>query len=73
MVPEEMSQLADLFPGFASHWIDTQAGKIFARAHGVGPLCFVHFNLVALFGEGERHQTPHESGAQHHTAQRAHA
>jgi hypothetical protein len=28
---------------------------------------------VALFGKGERHQTPHESGAQHHTAQRAHA
>jgi haloacetate dehalogenase len=42
-----MSQLADLFPGFASHWIDTQAGKIFARAHGAGPA------LVLLHGFGE--------------------
>jgi haloacetate dehalogenase len=38
-----MSDLADLFPGFASHWIDTQAGKIFARAGGRGPaLALVH-------------------------------
>jgi haloacetate dehalogenase len=27
----------DLFPGFASHWIDTEAGRIFARAKGDGP------------------------------------
>ena len=32
-----MPDLADLFPGFASHWIDTSAGKIFARAGGAGP------------------------------------
>src|ERR1700681_3756850 len=32
-----MSDLADLFPGFAAHWIDTAAGKIFARAGGSGP------------------------------------
>ena len=32
-----MPDLADLFPGFASHWIDTSAGKIFARAGGNGP------------------------------------
>ena len=32
-----MSDLADLFTGFASHWIDTPAGKIFARSHGSGP------------------------------------
>ena len=32
-----MSGLADLFPGFASHWIDTSVGKIFARAGGSGP------------------------------------
>jgi haloacetate dehalogenase len=44
-----MSELADLFPGFASHWIDTQAGKIFARSHGAGPA------LVLLHGFGETH------------------
>ncbi|MGH6683303.1 MAG: alpha/beta fold hydrolase [Pseudolabrys sp.] len=32
-----MPDLADLFPGFASHWIDTSAGKIFARGGGNGP------------------------------------
>jgi haloacetate dehalogenase len=32
-----MSDLADLFPGFASHWIDTSVGKLFARASGNGP------------------------------------
>jgi haloacetate dehalogenase len=31
------SDLADLFPGFASHWIDTSIGRIFARAGGRGP------------------------------------
>ena len=32
-----MPDLADLFPGYASHWIDTSAGKIFARSGGNGP------------------------------------
>jgi haloacetate dehalogenase len=32
-----MSDLADLYPGYQSHWIDTAAGKIFARAGGQGP------------------------------------
>src|SRR5258706_12313652 len=32
-----MSDLAALYPGFAAHWIDTAAGKIFARAGGSGP------------------------------------
>jgi haloacetate dehalogenase len=32
-----MADLADLFPGFASHWIDTSVGKIFARSGGSGP------------------------------------
>jgi haloacetate dehalogenase len=27
----------DLFPGFESHWIGTQAGRIFARSGGDGP------------------------------------
>ena len=31
------SDLADLFPGFAAHWIETPAGRIFARAGGNGP------------------------------------
>jgi haloacetate dehalogenase len=32
-----MSQPVDFFPNFASHWIDTDAGKIFARSAGSGP------------------------------------
>src|SRR3981189_3997693 len=38
-----MSDLADLYPGFAAHWIDTAVGKIFART-GVGgpPLMLLH-------------------------------
>jgi haloacetate dehalogenase len=38
-----MSDLADLFPGYASHWIDTSAGRMFARTGGEGPpLLCVH-------------------------------
>src|SRR5262249_30024258 len=32
-----MPDLADLYPGFASHWIDTAAGRDFARSGGMGP------------------------------------
>ena len=32
-----MPDLADLYPGFASHWIDTSADEIFARVGGGGP------------------------------------
>ena len=32
-----MPDLADLYPGFAAHWIDSSIGKIFARAAGSGP------------------------------------
>ncbi len=32
-----MPDLADLFPGFASRWIATAAGRIFARTGGEGP------------------------------------
>jgi haloacetate dehalogenase len=32
-----MSDLADLYPGYDSHWIDTEAGQIFARSGGAGP------------------------------------
>lgn len=32
-----MADLADLFPGFESHYVDTPAGRIFARTGGSGP------------------------------------
>jgi len=32
-----MPDLADLFPGYESHWVDTPIGKIFARTGGDGP------------------------------------
>jgi haloacetate dehalogenase len=32
-----MPDLADLYPGYQSHWIDTSAGKLFARTGGEGP------------------------------------
>lgn len=38
-----MSDLADLFPGFDAHWIDTSVGKMFARSGGTGdPLLLLH-------------------------------
>ncbi len=44
-----MPDLADLFPGFASHWIDSSARKIFARAGGSGP------PLLLLHGYTQTH------------------
>src|SRR5262245_53804995 len=32
-----MSELADRYPGFASHFVSTSVGKIFARQGGSGP------------------------------------
>ncbi len=32
-----MTDLADLFPGFESHWIHTSIGRVFARSGGEGP------------------------------------
>jgi hypothetical protein len=32
-----MPDLADLYPGYAAHWIDTSIGKVFARVSGSGP------------------------------------
>jgi haloacetate dehalogenase len=56
--------LADLFPGYASHWIDTSAGKIFARAGGAGP------PLLLLHGYAETNVMWHRVApplAQHFT------
>jgi haloacetate dehalogenase len=44
-----MSDLADLFPGFQAEWIDTSAGRIFARISGNGP------PLLLLHGFSETH------------------
>src|SRR5215212_12125007 len=33
----EVPMTDDLFPGFSAHWIDTEAGRIFARVGGNGP------------------------------------
>jgi haloacetate dehalogenase len=44
-----MSDPVDLLPDFASHWIDTDAGKIFARSLGSGPA------VLLLHGFGETH------------------
>jgi haloacetate dehalogenase len=48
------SDLADLYPGFASHWIDTAAGRIFARAGGSGP------PLMLLHGYAQTHVMWHK-------------
>ena len=53
-----MPDLADLFPGFSSHWIDTSAGKIFARAGGKGP------PLLALHGYPQTHVMWHRVAPQ---------
>src|SRR3954453_20119576 len=34
---QKMSDLADLYPGFASEWINTSFGRIFARVGRKGP------------------------------------
>jgi haloacetate dehalogenase len=46
---DPMSDLADLFPGFASHWLETEGATIFARSSGSGPA------VVLLHGFGETH------------------
>ena len=44
-----MAELADLFPGFASEWIATSRGRIFARIGGDGP------PLLLLHGYPQTH------------------
>src|SRR6266849_4729048 len=44
-----MPDLADLYPGYASEWINTNSGRIFARVGGKGP------PLLLLHGFSETH------------------
>ena len=53
-----MSDLADLFPGFASEWINTSSGRIFARVGGKGP------PLLLLHGFSETHVMWHRVAPQ---------
>jgi len=52
-----MTQHTDLFPGFESHLIDTNAGRIFARAGGNGP------PLLLLHGYPQTHVMWHRMAA----------
>ncbi|MEJ0093580.1 MAG: alpha/beta hydrolase [Methylocella sp.] len=49
-----MADLADLFPGFETHWINTDAGKFFVRARGEGP------PLLLLHGYPQTHVEWHK-------------
>ena len=53
-----MPDLADLFPGYASEWINTQSGRIFARVGGKGP------PLLLLHGFSETHVMWHRVAPQ---------
>ncbi len=47
--PTATTDLADLFPGFDSHWIETDEGRFFARTGGSGP------PLLLLHGYPQTH------------------
>lgn len=49
-----MSDLADLFPGFETHWVDTDEGRFFVRAKGDGP------PLLLLHGYPQTHVEWHK-------------
>src|SRR5256885_13552189 len=53
-----MPDLADLFPGFSSHWISPASGRIFARVGGNGP------PLLLLHGFSETHVMWHRVAPQ---------
>ena len=53
-----MPDLADLFPGFGSEWINTSSGRIFARVGGKGP------PLLLLHGFSETHVMWHRVAPQ---------
>lgn len=50
--------LADLYPGFATHWVDVPAGRIFARSKGEGP------PLLLLHGFPQTHAEWHRIAPQ---------
>src|SRR5690242_4549115 len=53
-----MPDLADLFPGYASEWISTTSGRIFARVGGEGP------PLLLLHGFPQTHVMWHKVAPQ---------
>jgi haloacetate dehalogenase len=53
-----MPDLADLFPGYKSEWINTRSGRIFARVGGNGP------PLLLLHGFSETHVMWHRVAPQ---------
>src|SRR5689334_1827184 len=53
-----MPDLADLFPGFSSEWINTSSGRIFARVGGKGP------PVLLLHGFSETHVMWHRVAPQ---------
>src|SRR5258708_4791245 len=53
-----MPDLTDLFPGYASEWINTKSGRIFARVGGKGP------PLLLLHGFSETHVMWHRVAPQ---------
>ena len=53
-----MPDLADLFPGYASEWINTSSGRIFARVGGKGP------PLLLLHGFSSTHVMWHPVASQ---------
>ena len=53
-----MPDLFDLFPGYASEWINTGSGRIFARVGGKGP------PLLLLHGFSETHVMWHRVAPQ---------
>jgi haloacetate dehalogenase len=53
-----MPDLADLFPGYGSEWINTKSGRIFARVGGKGP------PLLLLHGFSETHVMWHRVASQ---------
>src|ERR1700737_3301131 len=55
---QAMPDLADLFPGFSSEWINTRCGRIFARVGGKGP------PLLLLHGFSETHVMWHRVAPQ---------